>query len=238
MSGSTSVAHTKGTPSRSAIWVATIVDALWFVPVMAAAPRWIAFSVWVPATSGLLSVSTTKGLSLAPPSDLMPPCSFTRSHASWKPFQVRCPHAAFGPVSAMTAPSTISFACAWAYRLTAKPPRVAVPPARNFRRVTVTGLPSIVVSHEGCLFKGNAASWDTPSNLPSVLGGTLSWTRGAAYSPLEPRGLGRSHAGSPAAGGIPPPALLVVRRSLPFVERLPVLRGDLRLHTHPAQVVC
>src|SRR2546426_355845 len=40
ISGSTSVAHTKGTPSRSAIWVATMVAALWLVPVMATQPRW------------------------------------------------------------------------------------------------------------------------------------------------------------------------------------------------------
>src|SRR5262245_39068296 len=68
---------------------------------------------------------------------------------------------------------------------------------------------SMRLSHEGCLFKF-ASSWDTSSNLPSVLGDTLSWTRGAAYSPLEPRGRRRNHAGSPAAGGIPTPALLVL----------------------------
>src|SRR3989304_8976629 len=96
MGGSPSVAHTKGTPSRSAIWVATMVAALWLVPVMATAPRWITRSVCEPATSGLGSLSATMYLSFAPPSDLTPPCSLTRSQESWKPFQVRGPQAERG----------------------------------------------------------------------------------------------------------------------------------------------
>src|SRR5256885_9649431 len=97
ISGSTSVAHTKGTPSRSAIWVATMVAALWLVPVIATQPRWITFSVCEPATSGLDSVSATMYFSLAPPMDLMPPRSLTRSQPSWKAFHVRWPQAALGP---------------------------------------------------------------------------------------------------------------------------------------------
>src|SRR5438552_1494776 len=116
ISGSTSVAHTKGTPSRSAIWVATMVAALWLVPVMATQPRWITFSVCEPATSGLDSVSATMYFSLAPPRDLMPPCWLTRSQPSWKAFHVRWPQAALGPVRATTAASNTSFGCAVARR--------------------------------------------------------------------------------------------------------------------------
>ena len=108
ISGSTSVAQTKGTPSRSAIWVATMVAALWLVPVMATAPRPTTFSVWEPATSGFDSVSATMYLSLAPPIDLMPPCSLMRSQPSWNAFQVRWPQAALVPVSATTAASRTS----------------------------------------------------------------------------------------------------------------------------------
>src|SRR5262245_6074099 len=59
---------------------------------------------------------------------------------------------------------------------------------------------------KGALSSSRAADGDTPSILLFGLGGPLSWTRAVADSSREPRRLG-AFAGSPAAGGIPTPAL-------------------------------